>query len=162
MCNIGMQFESGRFRLRGVGIVIKDGKVLMVHDEKRKYYYAIGGAVHVGEKTSEAAVREVYEESGLKVEIDRLLLVQENFFEMEDGLHHEVAFYYLMKDIGNQKLSGDRVLDFEDEGLEWLSICDLAEYKVYPQIYNDILKDIPNEVVHNVVDDRKETKWLLN
>lgn len=34
MCNIGFVTEAGRFRFRGVGIVIKDGKVLMVHDEK--------------------------------------------------------------------------------------------------------------------------------
>ena len=73
---------------------------------------------------------------------------------MEDGLHHEVAFYYLMKDIGNQEISDDRVLDFNDEGLEWLSISELSNYKVYPQIYNVILKEIPNEIVHIVVDER--------
>lgn len=86
--------------------------------------------------------------------MDRLVLVQENFFEMEDGLHHEVSFYYLMKDIGNQEITSDRVLDYTDEGLVWLSISDLSDYKVYPQIYNTILKDIPNEVVHSVVDER--------
>lgn len=154
MCDIGVRFDSGRFRLRGVGVIIKDGKVLMVHDEKRKYYYAIGGAVRVGEKTSDAAIREVFEESGLNVEIDRLILVQENFFEMEDGLHHEVSFYYLMKDIGTQEIRGDRVLDFTDEGLEWLSISDLSNFRVYPQIYNVILKEIPDEIVHFVVDER--------
>lgn len=155
MCNIGFVTKDGRFRFRGVGIVIKDGKVLMVHDEKRHYYYAIGGAVKIGEKASDAAVREVYEESGLKVEIDRLILVQENFFEMEDGMHHELAFYYLMKDIGKQQISSNRVLDFEDEGLEWIDIDKLPDYKIFPQIYNDILKDIPKEIVHSVVDDRK-------
>lgn len=154
MCDIGFSSDAGRFRLRGVGIIIKNGKVLMVHDEKRKYYYAIGGAVRVGEKTSDAAIREVFEESGLKVEIDRLVLIQENFFEMEDGSHHEVAFYYLMKDIGDQEISGDRVLDFNDEGLEWLSISKLSNYEVYPRIYNEILKDIPKEIVHLVVDER--------
>lgn len=155
MCNIGFETESGHFRFRGVGIVIKDGKVLMVHDEKRKYYYAIGGAVKIGEKASDAAIREVYEESGLKVEIDRLVLIQENFFELEDGMHHELAFYYLMKDIGEQQIASDRVLDFADEGLEWISIDRLSAYKVFPQIYNDILKEIPTEIVHSVVDDRK-------
>lgn len=154
MCDIGVKFDSGRFRLRGVGVIVKNGKVLMVHDEKRKYYYAIGGAVRIGEKTSDAAVREVFEESGLHVEIDRLILIQENFFEMEDGLHHEVSFYYLMKDIGEQKICGDRVLDFNEEGLEWLSISDLSNYRIYPQIYHVILKEIPNEIIHFVVDER--------
>lgn len=50
MCNIGVKFDAGRFRLRGVGIIIKDGKVLMVHDEKRKYYYAIGGQYMLAKK----------------------------------------------------------------------------------------------------------------
>lgn len=152
--DIGVKFDSGRFRLRGVGVVIKNGRVLMVHDEKRQYYCAVGGAVRVGETTSDAAIREVFEESGLNVEIDRLLFIQENFFEMEDGLHHEVAFYYLMKDIGNQEICGDRVLDCKEDGLEWLNISELSNYKVYPQIYNVVLKEIPNEIIHFVVDER--------
>ena len=155
MYNIAIKSDEGRFRLRGVGIIIKDNKVLMVHDEKRKYYYAIGGATHIGETTKDAAIREVYEESGLKVEVDRLVLVQENFFEMEDGMHHEIAFYYLMKDIGSQKISGTRVLDFEEEGLEWLDIDTLLDNRVYPEIYSKILKDIPDEIIHSVVDERK-------
>ena len=154
MKNIAMATEEGRFRLRGVGVIIQNGKVLMVHDEKRKYYYAIGGAVHIGEKTSEAAVREVYEESGLIVEVEKLLLTQENFFELEDGLHHEIAFYYLMKDIGNQKIASDRVVDNTEEGLAWLDINQLENDTVYPQIYKKILKEIPNEIIHSVVDDR--------
>lgn len=158
MCDIGFETEAGRFRFRGIGIVIKDGKVLMVHDEKRKYYYAIGGAVKIGETASDAAIREVYEESGLKVEIDKLVLIQENFFELEDGMHHEVAFYYLMKDIGEQQTTSDRVLDSADESLEWLCIDDLLNYMVFPQIYNDILKEIPKGIVHSVVDDRKIRK----
>ena len=152
--NIAFRSEAGRFRLRGVGIVLKDGKVLMVHDEKRKYYYAIGGAVHIGELTSDAAVREVREESGLEVEIDRLVMVQENLFNMEDGFHHELAFYYLMKDIGEQEIAGDRVQDFSEEGLAWLPVAELENYKVYPRIYTTLLKDIPEEVVHSQVDDR--------
>ena len=126
--------------------------------ETLTYYYAIGGAVKIGEKASDAAVREVYEESGLKVEIDRLVLVQENFFELEDGMHHELAFYYLMKDIGEQKVAGDRVLDCSEEGLEWIDLEKMSEYKIYPKIYNDILKDIPTEIIHSVVDDRKITR----
>lgn len=155
MYDIGFKTEAGQFRFRGTAIIIKDGKVLMVHDEKRKYYYAIGGAVKIGETSADAAIREVYEESGLKVEIDRLVLVQEVYFESEEGVHHELAFYYLMKDIGEQQIASNRVIDFTEEGLEWISIDKLSDYKIYPQIYNDILKDMPEEIIHSVVDDRK-------
>lgn len=73
-------------------------------------------------------------------------------------MHHELAFYYLMKDIGAQKVASDRVLDCSEEGLEWIDIEKMSEYKIYPKIYNDILKDIPTEIVHSVVDDRKITR----
>ena len=72
MCDIAVKFDSGRFRLRGVGVIIKN----------------------------------------------------------------------------------DRVLDLNDEGLEWLSISGLSNYRVYPQIYNAILKELPTEIVHFVVDER--------
>lgn len=36
MYNVAIKSDEERFRLRGVGIIIKDNKVLMVHDE-RKY-----------------------------------------------------------------------------------------------------------------------------
>lgn len=107
-------------------------------------------------KTSDAAIREVYEESGLVVEVEKLLFTQENFFEMEDGLHHEIGFYYLMKDIGKQKISSNRVLDNDEEGLVWLDINKLENYIVYPKIYNDILRKLPTKIIHSVVDDRKD------
>lgn len=155
MNDVAIKHENMRFRLRGVGVVIQDGKVLMVHDEKRKYYYPIGGAVHIGEKTAEAAVREVYEESGLIVEIKKLLFTQENFFELDGNLHHEIAFYYLMKDIGEQKILSNRVLDDSNEGLAWLDIneLDMDNNIIYPEIYKKLLREIPNEIIHSVVDE---------
>ena len=154
MSDIAMKFDEGKFRMRGVGIIIRDGKVLMVHDELRKYYYAIGGAVRLGETTEEAAVREVYEESGLRVEPERLALVQENRFILDGELHHEVSFYDLMKDIGDQK-TGERVLDYAAEGLVWMDIATLEEHKVFPRIYSTLLKELPDGIVHSMEDERE-------
>ena len=50
------------------GILIRDGKILMVHSLKYDYYKFPGGGIEAGESLPEALCREVREESGMKVE----------------------------------------------------------------------------------------------
>ncbi len=49
------------------GIIIRDGKVAMVHSLKYDYYKFPGGGIEPGETAVEAMIREVAEESGLTV-----------------------------------------------------------------------------------------------
>ncbi len=49
------------------GIIIRDGKVAMVHSLKYDYYKFPGGGIEDGESLTQALVREVAEESGLQV-----------------------------------------------------------------------------------------------
>jgi len=56
--------------LCGAGVIIFDtlGRVLMLHRSDNDCWCFPGGAVELGEELEEAAKREVYEETGLKVE----------------------------------------------------------------------------------------------
>lgn len=148
------------FRMRGVGIVIKDNHVLMLHDKERDCYYATGGAVKLGETSEDAAVREVLEETGLKTDVDRLLFSQENFYEtpLSSGENHEVTFYYLIEDIGDEALSNLK------EGLAWLPIEDLSRYTIYPEIYQEILPNMPDGIVHSISSPKQNNKkkYILN
>ena len=56
----GTVFERPSVR----GIVIKDGKILMIHSLKYDYYKLPGGGIEKGESYEEALIREVNEESG--------------------------------------------------------------------------------------------------
>ena len=49
------------------GIIIRDGRVAMVHSLKYDYYKFPGGGIEAGESLEEALLREVAEESGLRV-----------------------------------------------------------------------------------------------
>jgi 8-oxo-dGTP pyrophosphatase MutT (NUDIX family) len=55
--------------LCGASVIIfnKDGQVLMVQRNDNNCWCFPGGAVELGEKLEEAAIREVFEETGLKV-----------------------------------------------------------------------------------------------
>ena len=82
------------------GIIIKDGKIAMMHSLKYDYYKLPGGGIEEGESYEETLVREVKEESGLVVKKDSIrefgyvrriekgkiedVFVQENFYYLCD------------------------------------------------------------------------------
>lgn len=53
-------------RQRGVAVVIRHGKVLLVRDKGKHRFSLPGGAIKRGEPTVSAAARELYEELGLQ------------------------------------------------------------------------------------------------
>ncbi len=55
------------YRPSARGIIIKDGKVAMIHSAMYDYYKFPGGGIEDGETPVEAMIREVKEESGLTV-----------------------------------------------------------------------------------------------
>ncbi|GAB3436398.1 hypothetical protein GCM10027517_06460 [Phycicoccus ginsengisoli] len=67
-------------RRRAVRVLVVDpgGWVLMIHGfdphaPRTTYWYTVGGGVDAGESDLDAAVREVWEETGLRVDPSRLL-----------------------------------------------------------------------------------------
>jgi 8-oxo-dGTP pyrophosphatase MutT (NUDIX family) len=87
------------------GIILKDGKVAMVHSLKYDYYKFPGGGLEPGESHRDALIREVAEEAGLRVIpqsvreyglVHRVqkheraeIFIQDNFYylcRVEDGL----------------------------------------------------------------------------
>ena len=105
-------FTSGTdwFRLRACGILIDDGKVLMVRNDSDPFYYSVGGCMDHSDSLEGAALREVCEETSWKFEVERLAFIYENFFRGKAGTIkglscHELAFYYLMKWVPNCEIT---------------------------------------------------------
>ena len=70
---------DGLLNIRVGALIVQDGKILMVqsgHD----YLYSVGGRIKMGETAEEAVVREVFEETGVRMRIKRLIAVHENYF----------------------------------------------------------------------------------
>lgn len=153
--------ENNWFRYRAAAIIIEDGCVLFAGNEHEDYYYSIGGGVHMHERAEDAVRREVFEETGVHYEIDRLAVIHENFFDGEggtlDGLHcHEIALYYLMKPRGTKELNSNSYTYGVKEEMHWIPIKDLDKYKAFPSFLKEYLCGLHEEIVHIVTDERQE------
>lgn len=157
----GFQKENNWFRYRAAAIIVEDGCVLFAGNANEDYLYSIGGGVHMNEKAEDAVRREVFEETGVHYEVERLAVIHENFFDGHggslDGFHcHEVAMYYLMKPRGTQKLHSDSyTYGGVKEEMHWIPIENLDKYKAFPTFLKDYLSGSQEGILHIVTDERK-------
>lgn len=157
--------KNNWFRYRAAAVIIEDDCILFAKSENEAddYYYSVGGGIHLGEKADDAILREVYEETGIHYEIDRLLFIHENFFTGTGSLSgyecHEVAFYYLMKSRGTKKINSNSYTTTSTgtykENMYWLPISELKQYKAFPSFFAEELLNMPRMVKHIITDERK-------
>ncbi len=81
------------------GIVLKDGKILLIHELNKDVYMSPGGGVEEGETLPQCCERELMEEAGLQVNVgEHLFTINEYVF---DELF--IANYFLCEIIGEGK-----------------------------------------------------------
>ena len=73
----------GRFNYRVGAIIIHNGCYLLMRNPEASYLYTVGGRVHYGETTEEAVVREIMEETGVRLEPERPVFFMEQIFDEE-------------------------------------------------------------------------------
>ena len=151
--------DKKAFRYRAAAIIVEGNCVLFARNEVDDYYYSVGGAVHMGETSEEAVKREVFEETGVRYEVDRLAVIHENFFIGTSGLKgvdfHEVTFYYIMKPMGKRDFTSESTtMSGVKETMHWVSIDELDKFKAYPTFMKEFLRSEHNGVEHIITDER--------
>lgn len=68
-------YTSGndKFNYRVCAMIISDGEILAMHDDRSPYFYLPGGRVMHGKTAEDAVIREVQEELGITAKIERPL-----------------------------------------------------------------------------------------
>ena len=143
--------DDGILNVRAGAIIMKDGKLLMVSNGG-DYLYSVGGRVKFGETAEEAIAREVFEETGVQMEIDRLGFVHENYFYGDapsnlNKLIYEITFFFYMKVPDTfAPISESFTEDNSKEHLRWVSLDE--DMKMYPEFFRTELKDPTDTVKH--------------
>ena len=149
--------DDGILNIRAGAIIMKDGKLLMVGND-RDYLYSVGGRLKFGETAEDAVVREVFEETGVRMEIDRLGFVHENYFYGDapsnlNKLIYEISFFFYMKVPSDfAPISESFTEDNSKEHLVWVSLDE--DRKMYPEFFRTELKNPTDTVKHFTKDER--------
>ena len=143
--------DDGILNIRAGAIIMKDGKLLMVGNG-RDYLYSVGGRLKFGETAEEAVIREVFEETGVQMEIDRLGFVHENYFygdapSNRNKLIYEISFFFYMKVPDTfAPVSESFAEGSSKERLVWVSLDE--DVKIYPEFFKTELKNPTDAVKH--------------
>ena len=123
--------EYPKFPLVGVGaVIVRDKEVLLIKraaPPKEGYYSIPGGLVEVGERVEDAVRREVYEETGLKIEIEKLIAVMDNIIKDEEG---RVKYHYILVDYLAKPISGELRVSSDASDVKWVRFDRLKGIKL--------------------------------
>ena len=150
---------EGIINLRVGAVILKDGKFLMAGNRRDDYLYSVGGRIKFGETAEEAVIREVYEETGVGLEIERLGFVHENYFmgeapeQMKEKTVYELCFYFYMRVPDDfSPVSTGETSDGIGEYLKWVTADE--KQTIYPDFFlRELLHPEPG-VKHFVSDER--------
>ena len=147
--DITFRTENGKFNYRVCAVMISQGKILAMHDERSPYYYLPGGRVEMGETAEHAVVREIEEELRITPKIVRPLWLNQSFFveEVDHLSYHELCVYFLM-DISHTSLleKGEKFMLTEGRhthDFEWLPFERLKDEYFYPQFLKEEIFHLP-------------------
>lgn len=147
--DISFKSDNKKFNYRVCAMIISEGKILVMKDDRSPYYYLPGGRVEIGETAENAVIREVQEELGITAKILRPIWLNQAFFtEDVDNIHyHELCIYFLMDTTNTDLLSRGKIFTTK-EGLrthtfEWLEFDRLKDEYFYPLFLKKDIFNLP-------------------
>lgn len=117
------RFGAKRLRVRATGILVEEGRVLLVRQtlRERSHWNLPGGSLEVGETLAACLVREMREETGLVVVPADLLYVCDRFKELGDQVldvsflvRRTSALSFARARLGDERLSEVRMVPIRE------------------------------------------------
>lgn len=145
--DITFRTDAGIFNYRAAGIIVHDGRLLVLRDEGIPHDYLPGGRIHLRESAEAALARELREELDIALPPHRLVFMAESFFTLNGQPYHEVCLYHLM-DAPEELLSrGEaftRVEGREIHHFRWVDFAALGDLPFVPPFLKERIFSLPD------------------
>jgi 8-oxo-dGTP pyrophosphatase MutT (NUDIX family) len=121
-----------KFRASAYGIVFQDNKILLLVNRSSGKYAFPGGGIELQETAQEALKREVYEETGIEVDILSFLHFKEHFFYYDplDEAFHSFMLFYLCRPNTLTLKKDELVEDNESRRPRWVNLSTLRREEI--------------------------------
>jgi 8-oxo-dGTP pyrophosphatase MutT (NUDIX family) len=163
---ITFETETIRFTYRVAGIAIHDSHLLLEYSRRHDFWFLPGGRGELLEPSRETILREMYEELGTTVCIERLLWIVENFFIHRGRGGHEIAFYFLITippdpSLHNRTGPFTRPNELGDlQTFQWWHLDQLEQITLYPTFLKQHVLRLPHTVEHIIHTDAQSAAAL--
>ena len=147
------QSENAICNFRSAGVLIQNGKILVQREKGGNEYALPGGLVLQGETAETSVIRRYKEEADLEIKCEKLIWVEESFWEWNGKSTHSICFYYLIHLSDEHAVPDDRFTSqIGNENVEygWLNLTDLNKQILYPTFAKEEVFQIPDTVKHFV------------
>ncbi len=134
-----------QYRIAAGGIILKDNKILLVRYENingNTVFVGPGGAANINESLEDALIREVFEETGVNVKVEKLLYVE----DLLSSKHRLLKLWFLCNFIGGNITKTQDAINEGITEVNWYSQEELKNKIVYPNLllitdWQDFLKN---------------------
>ena len=162
--DISFNSEEGTFKYRVVGVLIdEDNRVLIQRVADNEFYCLPGGRVELGESSKEAVCRELQEELGFEVSVEKPLFNLENFFSRADGsMVHEIGVFFQVSSKVSPKEDWEIVEN--DKGVlktlryKWVKLSELEKVDVRPAFLKEKLLNMGDRFEQLIIREGNEEK----
>jgi len=110
-------------------IIPHQGRILLVRMRHTGHYTLPGGGINTGERMEDGLRREVREETGIEIQVERFAAFTEDFFYYDplDEAIHGLLFFYICHPLSFDLAGDGQVEDGEVEKPSWIEVENLKE-----------------------------------
>jgi len=130
--------NNNLFQIRATGILVESGRILLVNQKvsANRSWSLPGGRLEQGETLEQGVVRELFEETGLKVRVIKLLYICDKIDSIPQILH---ITFLIERVSGEIKLPRNEFDENHIYDVKMIDVNKLTEYG-FSKLFQDIVK----------------------
>jgi len=126
-------------RVAAYGVILRGDMILLAHwrEEDRSGWTLPGGGLEEGEDPADAAIREIFEETGYTAELDELIGIDSIVVPAEDRLHDRSQPLHALRVVYRAEVVGGELTNEADGSTDearWVRLAEVAKLDTVPLV----------------------------